>query len=83
VRKARGAATTAQDFFSSPIEEEMTEKPSELKKWLRAVKKLIRNAEARQANEKADKERQAESSKALGMRAISAYFTAKRKQGVG
>jgi hypothetical protein len=65
------------------IEEKMTEKPSEVKEWLRAVQKLIRNAEARQANEEADKERQAEARKALWMRAISTYFTAKRKEGVG
>jgi hypothetical protein len=65
------------------IEEKMTEKPSEVKEWLRAVQRLIRNAEARQANEEADKERQAEARKALWMRAISTYFTAKRKEGVG
>jgi hypothetical protein len=72
----------AQDFFSCPIEEKMNERPSELKEWLRAVRRLIRNAEARQASEEADKERQAEAGKALGMRAISTYFTAKRKEGV-
>jgi hypothetical protein len=61
----------------------MNERPSELKEWLRAVLRLIRNAEARQASAEADKERQAEARKALGMRAISTYFTANRKEGVG
>jgi hypothetical protein len=71
----------AQDLFSCLIDEKMNEKPSELKEWHRAVTKLIRNAEARHANEEADKERQAEAEKALGMRAISTCFTAKRKEG--
>jgi hypothetical protein len=49
----------------------MTEKPSELKEWLRAVQRLIRKAETRQANDEADKERQAETRKVVGMRAIN------------
>jgi hypothetical protein len=56
----------------------MNKRPSELKEWLRAVLRLIRNAETRQANEEADEERQAEARKALWT--ISTYFTAKRKE---
>jgi hypothetical protein len=83
VQKARGTATASAGLLQLPHRRKDNERPNELEEWLKAQQRLIRNAEARQANEKPDKERQAEAMKALGMRAISTYFTAKRKEGVG
>jgi hypothetical protein len=67
VRKARGTATASAGLLQLPHRRKDNERPNELEEWLKAQQRLIRNAEARQANEKPDKERQAEAMKALGM----------------